>query len=131
MDNFKFTFVGIHSKDLLRQALALAFTKGDGRLKASSAEGYLIHPEKGLVFLGYIDRHSKDPAVVEFPFKMDAEGCADWAYRWLENAEYGPEPDHDGSNSKGFKVYNDSWSRVDSYYGSLVAVKPEWCWHGK
>lgn len=36
----------------------------------------------------------------------DASSIADQCYAWLKNVEYPEEPDHDGSNSRGWRVTN-------------------------
>ncbi len=36
----------------------------------------------------------------------DASSIADQCYAWLKNAEYPEEPDHDGSNSRGWRITN-------------------------
>lgn len=59
---------------------------------------------------------------------MDAAGCADFASRWLAEAEYGAEPDHDGCNTRGWRVYNE---KCDGHYGAIIAVAPAWACHGK
>lgn len=50
---------------------------------------------------------------------------------WLESQDYGEEPDHDGSNYKGFTMYNESWGHVNNEWEAFVAIKPEWCMYGK
>ncbi len=128
MDNFKIDITA-RGKDSLEAAMKLAF--GRGRLEyPSTADGYLIDPEKGLIFF-WASSLDKGSPVNLLPFKLDAVGAADFAHRWLAEAEYGPEMDHDGHNTKGFRIYNNAWSRVEGYSGSIVAVKPEWAWHGK
>lgn len=52
--------------------------------------------------------------------------------QWLDERDYGPEPDHDGSNGRGFRVYNDAWGHVNPYgWPAFVAVQPNWAWYGK
>src|ERR1700761_4976024 len=50
---------------------------------------------------------------VALPFKLDAAGAADFARRWLAETDYGEQPDHDGDNGKGWKLYNEGWGHVD------------------
>lgn len=47
-----------------------------------------------------------------------AESIADQIFAWLKTQEYGTQPDHDGSNSKGFRVSSTApiVSRVPNTY---------------
>lgn len=71
--------------------------------------------------------HQSMPHCTPLPFVMDPVGATDFARRWLEVAEYGPQPDHDGDNSKGWRVAND---RCSADY-SICWVEPAWAMHGK
>lgn len=106
-------------------ALATAMTL----LNHKHAVGYLVSPEKGLVFFWYEDRSA--PGYTALPFKMDHAGMADFAFRWLAEADYGREPDHDGDNERGWRLYTEGWGRIGSWDGSFVAVKPAWAMFGK
>ena len=57
---------------------------------------------------------------------------------WLKTAEYGREPDHDGSNSKGFrltteipKIYDEQWRTQDWAFYTFIVIEPIWIEHGK
>ena len=117
-DNFHIDIV--HGGDLT-DAMKIAFSGAPG----GKAEAYAVHPKKGLVFLW----GGKEG--IALPFKLDAAGAADFAKRWLAEADYGREPDHDGDNSKGWRIYNDSWAKVEGFSYSIVAVQPAWLMHGK
>jgi len=114
----------------LQQAFHLRM-EPDGRYasqKADTAIGYVIDPELGMVFFQWKPSGEFAP----FPFKMDADGCAAFAFRWLAEAEYPREPDHDGDNHKGWRFYNEAWGHVGHYRSeALIAVKPEWQMYGK
>lgn len=86
---------------------------------------------KPLRLVFYWSASESAPDLVALPFKMDAEGAADFARRWLAEADYGNQPDHDGDNEKGWRLYNEAWGHVDSHWGAFVAVAPEWAMHGK
>lgn len=81
-----------------------------------------------LVFFWYA---SSVADYVQLPFKLDVYGARDFAMRWLAEQDYGHEPDHDGHNRKGWRVYNEAWGRVDEDSGSCVAISPNWAWYGK
>lgn len=131
MDNFKVDITSI-GEDLLIAAMQFVF-KGSGPM--SSACGYAIRqPTHGkplrIVFYHVVPTHRDDFRAL--PFKLDAEGAADFALRWLNGAaEYGAEPDHDGDNEKGWRLYNEDWGHVDGDWQALIAVAPNWAMYGK
>ena len=55
--------------------------------------------------------------------------------RWLENCEYPPEPDQDGSNRKGWLITTgDLWGHAeDCHEGCYSAfyIQPSWQMYGK
>jgi hypothetical protein len=114
-DNFHID-ISAEGDKTLGKAIDLAF---NGR----TAEGYIIG-DFGLCFLWSL--YEKRSGTVAFPFKCNAEAAADFARRWLAEADYGRQPDHDGDNEKGWHVYNDAWGQVAGMHGSIVAVKPDW-----
>lgn len=123
MDNFH---IDITSEGDLRSAMELAF-----RQPVFRAEGYLIDPDRGLIFFwGGFNNHPPD-GLIRLPFKLDAIGAADFAERWLAEQDYGEQPDHDGDNGRGWRLYNDEWGRVGGLTYSFIAVKPEWAMYGK
>lgn len=65
------------------------------------------------------------------PFTLDASGAADFATRWLSEVEYGPQDDHDGHDTKGWRIYNESWGHIEELRSAFVAITPEWAMHGK
>lgn len=68
---------------------------------------------------------------IALPYRMSFKECADLAWGWLQSQEYGSEPDHDGSNSQGWAVFNESWGHVNGDYRAIGAVSPQWIWYGK
>lgn len=129
MDNFHLDITS-EGRESLELALRIAFGQHN------KAVAYLVDPKKGLVFFWHADKNEK--GLQTLPFKLDAIGATDFAVRWLAEAEYGPEPGHDGSNGKGWRVYNDRWGRVSypdnehsGWSYSFVAVLPCWAWYGK
>lgn len=121
MDNFH---IDITSEGPLIKAMEIAFGK------YRTAEAYAIDPGKGLVFL-WAKKDTLGAVRVDLPFKMDAAGAADFDTRWLAEADYGRQPDHDGDNEKGWRLYNEGWGRINGYDYSIVAVKPAWAMYGK
>ncbi len=84
----------------------------------------------GLIFF-WNTEHERHPELHDLPFGMDAIGAADFARLWLAEQNYGNEPDHDGDNGKGWRLYNEAWGRVGGHTYSFVAIKPAWAMYGK
>jgi hypothetical protein len=65
------------------------------------------------------------------PSGMDSALAADFAWSWLVEQDYGSQPDHDGSNHRGFILFNDAWGHVggDSY--AIIAIGSAWAMAGK
>ena len=120
MDNFQFDMT---SEGDLTEAMKLVFAHTRNR-----AAGYRITPEKGLAFYWTTN---ECPLVERFPFWMDAVGAADFAKRWLAEVEYGPEPDHDGDNGKGWRLYCEAWGMIGYDRCAFIAVQPAWAQYGK
>lgn len=123
-DNFHID-VRYEGLDPLKAALRIAFAQW-----SNGAKSYRIDPSKGLIF--YWATEAANETAIEVPFKMDADAAADFASRWLKDtASYAPEPDHDGDNGKGWRVYTDSWGAVSGEDFSICAVQPCWMMYGK
>lgn len=118
MDNFKIELVSEG-----RQKLIDAFKL----LQQSHAIGYAV-TDKGMVFFW---ARASTPEYTPLPFKMDLAQCAEFAWGWLQQADYGKEPDHDGDNGKGFRLYCEDWGHVAGRWEAFVAVEPCWAMYGK
>jgi hypothetical protein len=119
-DNFHIDIT--HDGDIA-DAMRIAFAGAPG----GKAEAYIVDDNKGLVFFWSKDENKS----INLPFKLDASGAADFAKRWLAEQDYGPQLDHDGDNCKGWRLYNESWGRVEGYTYGFVAVQPAWAMYGK
>ena len=74
--------------------------------------------------------------IKKFPEPMSVGRALDHAWSWLNdyNTRYPPEPDIDGSCSKGFIIGTQEglWhGHLGSHRGVICYVKPDWMWHGK
>jgi hypothetical protein len=67
----------------------------------------------------------------KFPTALPYDDCVTMVKRWLGTVEYGEQPDHDGDNGKGWRVYNEAWTHVGDRWEAFVAIEPEWIWYGK
>jgi hypothetical protein len=122
MDNFHID-ITYEGKEALAQALQLAF-------RGHTAIGYtsdITH----LVFYWVKPDGGNDKYYQPLPFKIDAKFAAEFASKWLEFVSYPAEPDHDGDNGKGWRVYTEAWGKVDNQYQAIVGVKPCWALYGK
>jgi hypothetical protein len=67
----------------------------------------------------------------ELPYPFDRDHSIDFIWNWLQGTEFPPEPDIDGSCSKGWRVFNEAWGHVAGNHYAIVAIQPEWAMHGK
>lgn len=95
--------------------------------------GYKIHTNehgKQTMYLYWCkDEGAKDANW--FPYKMNAEEIADFVWGWLKRAEYGEEPDTDGSVGKGFHFKSKMWCLVENETYVCAIVTPMWFVYGK
>lgn len=128
MDNRQFCVNG-SGKELLAACLNLAFrTKWD----RTKAVGYMITKKHGMILL-WAEKDGMNP----FPCKLDATSCLGVIWEWLESnpevdyESWDADADHDGHNSKGWKVYCEDWGHVNGMWEAFIAIKPVCLWHGK
>src|ERR1700690_3444552 len=72
--------------------------------------------------------------IIRLPFAMDCKAAIEMVWSWLleqPEEKYQDYMDHDGSNGKGFKIYNEYWGHVGSSHYAICAVLPIWSWYGK
>lgn len=127
-DNYRFDMTGVD----LGTALSVAF--GD-HLKRKcigykTTERYIdpVTPSKFILFWAdsEIQLTGMIPLPPMGPFETEIVVNA-----WLASADYGREPDHDGSNTKGCRVYNDTWGHAAGYWQAFAVIEPAWLMHGK
>jgi hypothetical protein len=129
MDNF-FIDVTSEGRSNLERALGIAFSR------YSSAYFWREDRREGSdlprLVLSWVRDLKPSEGWHPFPTPVDAAAATDVVARWLEAAAYGGQPDHDGDNGKGWRVYTESWGHVAPYdYRALVAVEPRWAMYGK
>jgi hypothetical protein len=90
-----------------------------------------IASRPGIILLWHEDKiGGKDASVLPFPLKQQA--AVDFLWHYLETGDFGEQPDHDGSNGKGFIVTTgDFWGHVCSSFYAFMAVYPDWQMYGK
>ena len=50
---------------------------------------------------------------------------------WLMSLDYGRQPNHDGDNGRGWRVYTESWGHVAGNHHTACAIEPARAWYGK
>ena len=81
------------------------------------------------MFLYWADPKDKDAVQLAYPHNL--EQAVNFIHGWLNAIGYPPQPDHDGDNGKGWRVFNEAWGHVcNSPYG-FVGIQPVWAMYGK
>lgn len=65
------------------------------------------------------------------PFALDGPGMFEFVRSFLKTADYGRQPDHDGDNGKGWRVFVEGWGHVADSQSVVFAVQPAWAMYGK
>ena len=65
------------------------------------------------------------------PFKLSLEAAKSFGWNWLEQSAYGGQPDHDGDNGRGFRVFNEDWGHVSGMHYAFAGIQPCWMMYGK
>lgn len=128
MDNRQFDITSDNPSDL-QLVLQLAFGVGRNAMP-NMATHWAVAKATGqpdtLVLLRW---HEGDAHPLPAP--LDDEGATVLVRRWLDAADYGNEPDIDGSAEKGWRVFNESWGHVHSYRSAICGIRPAWALYGK
>ncbi len=125
-DNYQVRVVG-EGKEVFAKALSLCI--GDHR----SAVAYATTEKFGLVlFWSKPESRREGWEVKDLPYEMEGETLFNFAWGWLQKADFPEEPDHDGSNGKGFEISTgDFWGHVGDFWESICFIKPDWQMYGK
>lgn len=67
----------------------------------------------------------------ELPYPMTLEDVVPFVEGWLKAANYGTQPDHDGDNGKGWRVFTEGWGHVADHRYAIVGIQPVWAMYGK
>lgn len=142
-DNFHFDLCGV-PLDVSLLVACQGYTKGIGGKPAGrKALGWSVEPvdagSRGPAAVWGANRSrmrlvlywAKHEAMVPFASPLNHEGLLPTVRAWLAEADYGPEPRHDGDNSKGWRIYNEDWTHVANRWEAFVAIEPVWMLHGK
>lgn len=74
---------------------------------------------------------SEDRQGASLPYPLDLDRATGFVEGWLEGVERGQQPDHDGSNGKGWFVFTDGWGHVADLQYAVVGIQPAWAMYGK
>lgn len=124
MDNFQFD---ITSDGNLEQWLTLCMSHN------RRSVGYIVDkrvsgPDRLIFFWTEPEANER---INVFPGSADAKLLSAIIQSWLDEVPYGGQPDHDGSNKKGFRLYNEAWGHIGSHREAFLAVEPAWALYGK
>ena len=89
----------------------------------------MVESEKGSPTL--ILFWSDEELALPLPFPLDLDGSIQFVENWLKDVDYGREPDHDGDNGKGWRIFTEAWGHVAGHHYAIVGVQPMWAMYGK
>ncbi len=118
MDNFHFDMTSTGASTL-KAALAL-FNPPGGKVV-----GYNIVDNRMILFW------ANSPKATKLPFPMTLAQAGEFVAGWLEHAEYGKRPDHDGDNDKGWRLFTEIWGMIGGDHAAFAAIEPCWAMYGK
>lgn len=142
MDNFKIDITA-EGKTSLHKAIEIVFAHNAPGGKVESYQvvqlqscPYTGIPESlngktALVLRWTKADQMKPDGPVNLLTKLDVAGAVDLASRWLAEQDYGRQPDHDGDNGKGWRVFTGNWGHVGNDHYAVCAILPEWAMYGK
>lgn len=118
-DNFRFDITGAP----LDQCLDIAIIGAPGK----KVVGWSVDTDGRRLVLYW----STSPRATPLPAPLKGEALLGFVKSWLESVNYDSEPDHDGSNSRGWRVYNENWGHIGNDPYAFAAIEPAWLMHGK
>jgi hypothetical protein len=74
--------------------------------------------------------HNEEGAT-QFPYEMDLKEAYQFVIGWLKRANPGPQPDHDGDNNAGWRLFTEDWGHVWTSTHAIFAIQPAWAMYGK
>ena len=125
MDNHRIDLTW-KGEERFKNILGLLAQAHGGRRKDKNFTHYSADPDYGLI-LYWADSSRAE----KLPGPMDAAQLVDFAWEWLQKQDFGKQPDHDGSNSKGWRIFNEAWGHVKGEWAAFCAIQPIWAMHGK
>lgn len=74
---------------------------------------------------------SQEKDAQPLPWPMDFDGSLAFVKGWLAHVEPEEEPDHDGHNGPGWRVFTEQWGHVAGHHYAIVGVQHAWAMYGK
>jgi len=74
---------------------------------------------------------SEEGSVTQLPFPHNLKRSTEFVEGWLEKVPFGSEPDHDGDNEKGWRVFTEDWGHVAGHNYAIAGIQPAWAMYGK
>ena len=119
-DNFEFRITGAS----LEKSLDIATTRW------KDVTGWSVDKDSNRLIL-YWTNASSSGDYHPLPAPLSGNALVEFVRSWLKSVDYGPEPDHDGENGKGWTVYNERWGHVANRWEAFAAIEPTWLMYGK
>lgn len=135
-DNFHFDLTGV-PLDLCMQVATSQHNRGaiGYRIQTEPSTDYRAREWKPATPAGRMVLYWAEPEsgvqINLFPAKLAADDLVPLIKAWLSEQDYGRQPDHDGSNGKGWRVYNEGWTHVNGEWQAFAAIEPAWLEYGK
>lgn len=120
-DNTKID-IRCEGRENFEEAMKLIFQCASGGL----ATHYRFDNKYGIVLYW-----AESEKATRLPYSMNVNAAIEFVWNWLQVVDYGTQPNHDGSNTKGWTVFNENWSQIDHEWQAFAAIRPEWMMHGK
>lgn len=88
-------------------------------------------PQKAMVLLWHEDS-VRCVKASQLPFPLTCDAAIDLLWSFLQTVDFEDQPNHDGSNGKGFIVTTgDFWGHVEGSHYAFLGVYPDWQMYGK
>ena len=68
---------------------------------------------------------------IALPYPLEVDEAIAFVSGWLKNVDRGHQPDHDGDNGHGWRVFTEAWGHVAGEHYAIVGVQPAWAMYGK
>lgn len=141
MDNFKLDVVS-EGKDTFKFAMSIAMAHHRSAShyaviehKADVNEWNKNAKKRKTLVLFWTNDDGFKPTPSAFPCEMKGNALVEFVWHWLEDAWekriHGDEPDHDGSNGNGWRIFNEDWGHVANSHYAFVGIQPVWAMYGK
>lgn len=86
-------------------------------------------PKDGIETLILCWSDEKDAVPLAYPHSLDE--AYHFVKGWLRSVKTGSQPDHDGDNGHGWRVFCDHWGHVAGHHYAICGVQFKWAMYGK